>query len=185
LIVPDLRVIQGGMANTPPKGVIVGGGIVPANSVEKRRALLEAWILDVKAASLAHRTHSRHRGSINQWLGGTVIVLSIAAIALSASTGGPLGIVGTCVSAIATICACFQTFSRTSETSAKSHQAAAEFAAIQRKIQILLTEDDPPKESLDAINEERLRLTAQCPVIPDRFNREARREVGLPPKPVK
>jgi hypothetical protein len=185
------------MENTPPRGYVVDGEIarrgetLPGESVpsglltpaERRRALLQSWILDVKAASLAHRSASRHRGAINLGLGGTVIVLSIASVALSASSGGTLGIVGTCVSAIATICACFQTFSKSSETSAKSHQTAAEYSSIQRKIEILLTQEDPPEEAVQRIQDERFLAASQCPIIPDRFNRDARREVGLPPKP--
>lgn len=156
-----LRVIQGGMASTPPKGVVVDGGIVPKSSdgpirADRKRKLLEMWHQNFKASSFAHREAARKRLDRHVFIGIPLIVLTVASTVLSAIVADKtcISIVGIVVSALATALASVQTFLRLDSQVEAHNRLGARYASVLRRIDVQLTHDDPDDSEVDAIRRE-------------------------------
>lgn len=177
------------MANTPPKGVVVGDSIVPAaegavageSQQARKKRLLQEWAENAKAASLSHRFESRRLSRQGTALGVAVIVLSGFSLVLSAltATANILGAISAVSSGLAIVLASIQTFVRLDARSAGSHAVAGEYAAVLRRIGELLAVDDPSEAEIAAVRERLDDLATKTPIISEKAVEIGRKQAGL------
>jgi hypothetical protein len=166
------------MSNTPPKGIAALAPVPAGSSPERKRQLLEDWHRDANIATIAHRLESRRLGRFNLWLGLLLVVLTMLSTVLSAVTakGTNLGIFSTVVSALAAVLAGWQAFLRPSDKSAESHQVAARYSSLLRRLKVLLAKEDPADSEIDALREDLDRVARGLPMISDGTYKKAREE---------
>jgi hypothetical protein len=149
-------------------------------------ALLNKWCMRVKRSQLAHRFAAKQLNKFHLLLGGSAAVLStITGTSIFASLEKGLSGYGRIVvgvtSLLAALLSALQTFLRLDESSNKHQKADAGYSAIRQQIeQYRVTQYQTSNqvkdvdEFLNSIRQQMEELTADSPIVHERYWQKAR-----------
>lgn len=149
--IPALRLIQGGMANTPSANLAMSPA--PAS----KRELLEMWRDNAQRSALTHRHESRKQWRLSVWMGVPVISFTVASAVLSAvhadlSKLHDMAVV--LIGSLGAVLAGIQTFLGLDGKRSGCHQAAAAYSAMRRRIEALLANGDESPEKIESVRQD-------------------------------
>lgn len=147
-----LRVIQGGMSTEKNQS-----SSSPSPAPANKRDLLVQWRNNAERAATTHRHESRKHARWIGYLGVPVIGCTVASAVLSAvhaDFGKLYDLTVVSLGTVGAILAGIQTFLGADGKRSASHQAAAAYSAVRRRIEVLLAKDSVSDEEIESIKQE-------------------------------
>jgi len=145
---------------------------------ETSRDLLKRWALNTKRSQYANSECGRHFSRMHTVIGVPVVVLtSIVGTSIFASMEADVNneyrVLLALISVIAAVLASLQTFLNYSDRASRHRSASAEYGAIKRHIQELLTKTEVTSQEISSIRDKMNMLAKDAPEIPGKFLQRA------------